>query len=238
MTRIKKVDPLLGDARGRVGPAVLTKVRGIPVLKSRPSINRKLRKKKNKGKPESDQTLKMSLVSPFISKMSAYTSIGFGNNKTGTAAFPAAIQYTIAHAVKGKNPNFQINYPDVVISVGKREPAWSSQILCDDRMMLTVTWEIPDTANQREIGNDLLYILLYDETQGKPISYYEVKVLRSALTFSVQIIAANFGSIVHAFIFFVSPDGTSRSRSDYVGAVTIPSEHINSPGLSTKTQSA
>lgn len=119
MARIKKLDPLLGDARGRVGPAVLTKVRGVPVIKIRPSINRKLRKKKNKGKPESDQTLKMGLVSPFIRKISNYTSIGFDKYKTGKAAFPSAVQYTIKYALAGKNPDFVINYPEVVISVGK-----------------------------------------------------------------------------------------------------------------------
>jgi hypothetical protein len=238
MARIKKADPLLGDARGAVGPVVFTKVRGIPVVKSKPAINKKLRKKKNKGKPKSDQTLKLSVVSPFISKIVKYTSIGFDKNKTGEAAFPAAVQYTLKHAVSGENPDFKIHFPEVLISVGKRELAWSSQISCDDMKMITITWEIPDTANLREIGNDLSHILLYDETKDKPIFYGNIKIRRSALTFNVQISDTNSGSIVHAYIFFVSPDGTSRSRSDYVGSVTIPSEHTESPTLATATQSA
>jgi hypothetical protein len=223
MARIKKADPLLGDARGIVGPAVLTKVRDVLVLKSRPAIDKKQRKKKNKGKPKSDQTLKMSLVSPFISEIAAYTLIGFDKYKTGKAAFPAAVQYTINHAISGNNPDFVINFPEVVISVGNRELAWSSQISCDHTKIVTVTWEIPDTANMREIGHDRSYILLYDETRNKPIHYNDVKIPRSAQSFSLQILSPNFGSLIHAYLFFVSPDGKSRSRSDYVGSVVIPS---------------
>ncbi|MET1054874.1 MAG: DUF6266 family protein [Pedobacter sp.] len=237
MARIKKLDPLLGDARGRVGPAVLTKVRGVPVIKIRPSINRKLRKKKNKGKPESDQTLKMGLVSPFIRKISNYTSIGFDKYKTGKAAFPSAVQYTIKYALAGKNPDFVINYPEVVISVGKREPAWSSQILCDDKKVVTVTWEIPETANLREIGNDLSYILLYDETKDKPLLYSNAKTPRSARTFSQPMYKPSFGSTIHAYIFFLAPDGKSRSRSDYVGSVTIPAQDKNPLELPQETLS-
>lgn len=234
MARIKKADPLLGDARGRVGPAVLTKVRDVLVLKTRPAINVKLRKKKNKGKPKSDQTLKIGVVSPFISKISDYTSIGFDNYKTGKAAFPAAVQYTIKHAVGGKNPDFVIMYPEVVISVGNREVAWSSQISCDNTNRLTITWEIPETANIREIGNDLSYILLYDETLDKPLFYDDVKIRRSALSFSPEMLSTGAGSIIHAYIFFVSPDGKSRSRSDYVGSVTIPAKGTNPTTLTTK----
>ncbi|CAM3945847.1 hypothetical protein SAMN06265348_10467 [Pedobacter westerhofensis] len=226
MAIFRKTDPLFGDVKGVIGPVVVTETRGVNVLKLRPAIDRKARRRKNKGKTKPAQNLKMGLISSFIAAIKEYTEIGFGKNRNGKAEFPLAVQYNLAHAVAGLHPNFSINYPEVVISQGNREMAWSSAITYDDSKFITVSWEIPDTANIREIGNDLAYILLYDETIQKTL-YSGEKVPRSALSLRTEIYDRNFGSIIHAYLFFVSADQKSRSRSDYVGSIVIPFPDIN-----------
>lgn len=232
---LKKSDPLLGNASGRIGPVVISKSNGVNIVKSIPAIDRKARRKKNKRKPKPAQSLRLSMVSTFISTIKKYTDIGFSKNRHGKAEFPLAVQYNLEHAVTGINPNFSINYPEVVISLGNREMAWSSRISCEDEKTLTVSWEIPDTANIREIGNDLAYVLLYNETKQRTISS-GLQVTRSALSISLQIYPQLFGCIIHAYIFFVSPDKKFLSRSDYVGSAAIPSQTTNPSEPLTETQ--
>jgi len=220
MAIIKKRDVLLGEIKGTVGPVVVTNVRNVKVMKSRPvpKVSRKQRKKEAEPAP---QKVKLGLMSTFISSAKQLVNIGFNKRKNVHAAFQSAVKYNLANAITGTGPDFEINYPKIVISQGSREMAWSSRIISEKTDTVTISWEIPDTVRLREIGNDSTYILCYDVSSGRAV-ISAACAPRSALSYTRKLTAGSSGHLLHAYIFFVSPDQKSVSRSDYVGSIVLP----------------
>ncbi|SEB05937.1 DUF6266 family protein [Pedobacter hartonius] len=219
MAIVKKRDVLLGEIKGRIGPVVVTSVRNVKVLKAAPV--HKVNKKKKKKAELPPQNLKLALISTFISGAKKLVNIGFNNKKNVNAAFQSAVKYNLAHAITGTKPNFEINYPKIVISQGNREMAWSSRIIAEKKDTVTISWEIPDTVKLREIGNDNAFILCYDVSSQRAV-ISDNCTSRSALSYTRKLTAGSSGHLIHAYIFFVSPDQKSVSRSDYVGSIVLP----------------
>jgi hypothetical protein len=219
MAIVKKTDMILGDMRGKLGPIVVSSVRNVKVVKALPVVDKKKKKKKDTGLPS--QNLRLGLISPFVSSMKTFVHIGFNKKKNINAAFQSAVKYNLAHAVTGTKPDFQINFPKVMISQGNREMAWSSKIVSEAKDTVTISWEIPDTARLKEIADDNAYILCYDATSQRAVKSSGF-IPRSALSYTRKLTEKSSGHLIHAYIFFVSPDQKSVSKSDYVGSIVLP----------------
>ena len=201
---------ILGGYSGTAGPATGTRWRGKDVLKGR--SNKKIEKEDLQP-----QNFKLTVMSKFLGHFSALIRIGFHHKNKKETPYNRAMKYNLEHAITDKAPDYEINYRKILFSKGNREPAWSAKAVLEQENQIRISWEIPETAKIKLIGNDLARIVIYNETRED--SRFSATAIRSDLSVAVTIPTAFVGNKFHLWMFFVSPDGKSVSNSDYIGQV-------------------
>lgn len=199
---------ILGGVSGGIGTVVGAKSKGSDTLRSKPRKNKKKR-------PVLPQNSKLGSMSTFISKFKKVIDIGW--NKKGDKNDPRslAMKYNLANAVTGKDA--QIDYQKVKFSDGTRERVWSEEILFEKGRKITINWDVPEILNAKVIGKDVVHIVFYDETENYSV-YTEAGSVRGDYSKTYIVPEEYLGNTLHAWIFFVSPDGKTVSDSDYLGS--------------------
>lgn len=205
---------ILGEVSGKTGPIVGARSRGQNTIRST------ARKRRLKSDIPQSQTYKLGLMSSFLAGAQKAINIGFANNKKKLDPLNSAIRLNIPLAITGRKPNYAIDYSKIVLSTGKREPAWSEDLIMEPGFKATITWEVPETVKLKAIGKDIAHLLAYDTTQKKFI-FYAANAERTSLSCTMQLLEIMKDHVIHVWIFFVSPDGKTVSNSDYVGAGTV-----------------
>lgn len=212
MARIKS--GILGPVSGSIGPVVGAIDGGENTLRTKP--NKSTSRAKNGPQP---QNFKIPLMRKFIKDIGAAVDLGYKNVKTSLTPQNQAMSYNTTHAMTGKNPNFSIDYSKVLISKGSREPAWAGTLQVIDNRKITASWEIPQTAKMKVIGDDWVNILCYNES-GKQQWFKSIST-RKIRAAECKLSTAHPAGVVHVWLFFVSPDGKKTSRCDYLGNVVL-----------------
>jgi len=169
-------------------------------------------------KPE--QVHKVKKLSPMLRVFKDQINIGYPEGGTLTQ-MNKAMSYNLLHAMKGEAPLYHIDFPQLKFSRGKRETAWSTQMVLDAANNLQVKWAVPETANMKLIGDDFACIMVYNQSR-KHASAESYMVTRKELSTELYLRGIKPGDHIHAWIFFYSPDETQVSNTDYLGSLTIP----------------
>ncbi|WP_158795334.1 DUF6266 family protein [Pedobacter sp. L105] len=205
----------LGGFSGSVGLIVGTKTGGKNVIRSKPG------KRKKSTLKITPQNFRLPLITDFLSRFTDMINTGFKNQKSKLSAFNQAVKHNLKHAVTGESPDFEINYRKIIISKGKLEPVWSGTLTMKEGGMIEISWEIPETVSIKLVAKDTSYVVIYNSTKEKTICW-PVGITRDQLK---QIINTGLhhkeGDIMHAWLFFVSPDGKSSSNSEYLGLGSV-----------------
>lgn len=203
-----------GTFSGKVGSVIGSSWRGIHYLRG-------LGKKSKKPPTEAQvaQRLRFALVSKFLAPLQGMLSVGFANVRRQTAAqFSMALKQNIEQAVTGSSPDFELVYPNIVMSSGSLFiPLMNS--LTVDTGSLTITWD-PQPNQFGGASNDVAYIIVYN-AERKLFITTDDPVLREAGTALVDVPAPFAGQEGHAWMFFASMDGKKVSDTVYLGALTF-----------------
>ena len=104
---------VLDGFSGRVGPAVGSSWKGIPVIKSRPPRRRR------RSSPEQLRgEAKFGLLSSFISPLTDFLNRVYERDGLQMSCFNRAISLNMLNAVSGDYPAFRINYSLFVLGTG------------------------------------------------------------------------------------------------------------------------
>ena len=169
-------------------------------------------------KPE--QTFKMKKLSPMLTAFKNQIDIGYPEGGPLTQ-MNKAMSYNLIHAIDGEAPRYHIEFPKLKFSKGKRETAWSTKMTLDADNKLQVQWAVPETANSKLIGDDIACIMVYNQSR-KNAAAESYMVTRKELSCELYLKGIKSGDIIHAWIFFYTPDETQVSNTDYLGNLTIP----------------
>lgn len=165
------------------------------------------------------QSDKMAVISSFLSQFRKEIKVGYHSGNTLYSPFNRAVSHNIKTALYGTFDACKIDYPKLVFSKGKRESAWATRITAAPEKKITISWEVPETANMKLLGEDDVYLMLYNANQNTAIEN-TVSLKRKDLSATLQFQQVNPGDMIYAWIFFASPDGRSTSNSNYLGFVT------------------
>lgn len=164
------------------------------------------------------QTERMRILSPLIKKFKGLIEVGFAGGDLRTTARNKAISCNINSAIGGDGI-YNLYYPALKFSRGKREPAWATKLSLGSGKKLNVKWDVPKTAKMTVIGDDEAHFIIYNSTQNLGTGKYsDVKRADFAATISVT---AQPGDILYCWMFFTSPDRKSASNTDYLGCIEI-----------------
>lgn len=206
---------ILGGFRGALGTVIGTRYRRRYLMRSLP--RRKPKRKKVKVLP---QHRNLSCMSSFMRRSKEYIKIGFQTPNPKLDPRSLAMKYNMKHALMQGAEGPEINFSKVKISRGSRERAWSEDIVFLEGAQLAVSWDVPSMLDMKLIGQDIVYIVLYDIEEQVMVSARQ-PLYRSDLGYTGRIGTDRIGHTIHGWIFFVSPDGKEVSDSDYLGSGTV-----------------
>ena len=212
MARVAKIGSL-GNLRGKVGEGVASKWRSLTVIKSLPAKRTKKQRKKRLS-----QQLSLPLVSGFLGNFVHEIKIGFHNKQAKLPPFQAAVKYNYERALLGTSPDFSIDYKKVVFSLGDREIAWAGKVVAEGNGA-RISWEIPQTSKIKLIGEDIANLVIFNATKDLRPGYEWQLSTRADLSFYIRIQRGSWGDHLHFWLFFTSPDGKTRSNSQYMGSI-------------------
>jgi len=201
---------LWGGFSGKIGNVVGVSRNGAFYLRSLP-----VQVKKSESKKQIAQRNRFSVTHAFLQTCISFIRIGFQSEaRAMRSAFNAAMSYNILHAVKVEAPDFEIDYPNVLVSKG---PLPTSSILqaSISEGALHVQWDA--TCEGKATEHDQVMILACNpEKKSAVYDLYTGK--RGSLTSQLQLPSQWQGDTVEAYIAFMSAnDFTLVSDSQYAG---------------------
>jgi len=205
---------ILGGFEGLVGTVVGSTWRTIDVMKSR--------SKKSKKAPvqeQIDQRFIFGMVIKFLTFLKDVIDLGYQSN-TVLTPMNAAVSYNVQHAVTGISPVFELNYPEVVLSMGSLHRAKSVTATPAPENEIKIDWlseSGKQVSNIYEPENDDAMVIIFN-TKDEMYSFDTVK--RSVGTLTMTLPRSWQGDPLHGWLFFTSPDRKKVSKSQYIGAMT------------------
>lgn len=206
---------LNGPFRGKAGSVVGAKGKAKNILRSTPE-----KTVKSENKKLLTQHDNIGFMSQFLRKAKSYISVGFYKKKSKETPMNLAISYNIKHAVINTEEGPEMDFQALKFSIGTRERAWSEELVFEKGRKVTFGWDVPELLDSKLIGDDRAEIIVYDADENA--LYFLNKVLvRSDCGVVRKMPESRLGHTLHAWIFFISPDGKEVSDSDYMGSGVI-----------------
>jgi hypothetical protein len=202
MGRIKK--GILGGFSGKVGTVVGANWKTISYIRSLPQ---NVKNPRTVGQVR--QRTKLALVVALLKPLITVLRIGWKLYAKRQSAFNACTAYTLANAITGTFPNFQIDYRKVMISRGNL-PRIHTPLIAGASGMIRLTWQDNSQMGNAQRTDKLLFAVI-NPTKNETITKYG-EAQRSTREFQCPV-PDWVGDQVHVYAGFVSEDGKEISDS-------------------------
>lgn len=199
---------IMGGFSGKAGPVVGTTWKKTNVVKS--SSKKTIRKE-----DLLPQSFAFKMMSEFLSCFTDDINLGFYHRKNKVSPFNKAMRINLNAAVIGESPDYEIDYENIIFSKGDLETAWIATATRIGETQININWEIPETLELKQVGNDAVRLLIYNATRKTAMSV-NYAATRRDLSMDINFDPVFKDDQFHIWMYFISPDGKSVSDSDYV----------------------
>jgi hypothetical protein len=205
---------VIGSFSGKVGNVVGAMWKGIAYMRILPAsvANPKTDK-------QLDQRSRFTIILRFLQPLTQFLRTGFKNYAVKMSAFNSAMSYNILNAIQGTYPNFTIDYPNALVARGKLAPALNQAAASTVAGTVLFTW----TDNSDESGASALdqsLLVVFDPEKNQAVTFSKLGT-RADATQEVTVPHSFSGDLVHCYMAFITPDGSTVSNSKYAGAITV-----------------
>jgi hypothetical protein len=211
MGTIKK--GILGGFSGKVGTVVGASWRGISYMRSLPQ---NVRNPRTDG--QRSQRSKFALALALLKPMTAFLRTGWKLYAHRQSPFNAAMSHTLANAIVGTYPDYQVDVSKVLVSRGNLQSA-SGATATVENGNIEIVWNDNSGIGSAKQTDKALVVVLNLE-KGEAITN-DAGAERTEETQTIVLPADWSGDEVHAYLGFVSEDGREVSNSVYLGAIEI-----------------
>lgn len=174
--------------------------------------------KKKTSKPPTtkqiEQREKFRCVSLFASQVNAAVKVGFFSQRKTEIAGNILFRQIMSNAVTGVSPDFQIDYPKVMLSKGILTNVNCLKGKVFAYGLLYITWE-EDYYLPRDGALDTAFVSIYNATTKKGYNFSGTS-LRDDLSVNFKIPDYEDGHELHGWIFFVGERNRNVSNSKYI----------------------
>ena len=215
MGTIKK--GILGGFSGKVGTVVGASWRGISYMRSLPQ---KVRNPRTAG--QRSQRSKFTLALALLKPMTALLRIGWKLYAHRQSPFNAAMSYTLANAITGTYPNYQIDAGKVLISRGALTPAKVTaerESGAANQSFITFKWA-DNSGTGSAKATDLALITAIARGSSEMVITQIAQTPRTIEECSISIPEQWQGNEYDVYFGWVSEDGKEVSNSVYLGLIT------------------
>ena len=211
MGTIKK--GILGGFSGKVGTVVGANWKSISYMRSLPQ---KVKNPRTLG--QRSQRSKFSLTLKLLQPMTAFLRTGWKLYAHKQSPFNAAMSYTLANAVTGVYPDYDIDPSKVLVSRGALTPATNTFVSFDSGEV-EFQWE-DNSGKGSAKQTDKALIAILNLSKGEAITD-TAGVERPDCVQRVAVPAEWSGDSVETYLGFISEDGKEVANSVYLGSVAI-----------------
>ena len=204
---------ILGPVSGRVGNLIFYICsNGKNYVRSRPRKSTKA-----PSLAQESQRSKFKFAIQFLKKIKDLIPIGFSEEKRMTPR-NIATKELLTKGITGKYPNWQIDYPNLVLSKGTTPMLPALEMVFEKRNEVRLVWARTQFAAFDSVDNDLVRVILYNATEG----FFEVNEQAFRCDHHCYVQLPNWikGDEVHVYVMVHSLKGTP-SNSQYVGELTV-----------------
>jgi len=214
MGTIKK--GILGGFSGKVGTVVGASWKGIAYMRSLPQ---KVRNPRTVG--QRSQRSKFSLALALLQPMTAFLRVGWKLYTHRQSAINAAMSYTLANAITGTYPNYEIDASKVLVSRGALTPA---EVTAEHEQAGTnsyINFKWTDNSGTGSAkATDLALIAAIARGSSEMVITEIAQTPRTVEEHTISIPEQWQGNEYDVFFGWVSEDGKEVSNSAYLGLIT------------------
>jgi len=204
----------LGDMSGKIGTIVLSKWKGISVVKGLPGKTKKVSLKQ-----QSQRTL-FTTVMNFLSGANEVIKLGYQlPNKSKVSEMNMATTYHILNAVRGEYPDYSFDLSKLKFSspIRSTENGWNAEFTGSKDFPVSVSWEMNPFPKKVTRWDDQAVIVLYDTKKFVVFKNAE----RRELNFLIPNSDHFYGRDLFCWLFFISADGKFVSETEYLGMIKM-----------------
>jgi hypothetical protein len=204
---------ILGGFSGKVGTVIGGSWKGISYMRSQAQS---VKNPRTDG--QLSQRSKFALALDFLKPLTDIVRTGFKLYTNKQTAFNAAMSYTLANAISGDYPDYELNFASALISRGSLTSATNGAATSANGSV-TVTWgDNTGVGTAKATDKALIAVLNADKGEAVTVSAGEA---RSTVTQTVSVPADWVGEEVQVYLGFISADAKEVANSVYLGAVTV-----------------
>jgi len=211
MGRIKK--GVLGGFSGKVGTVVGASWKGISYMRSLPQS---VKNPRTLG--QLTQRSKFALVQHLLQPLSDILRVGWKLQAQRKSPVNAATAYTLANAVSGEYPDFQIEPGKLLVSRGALTGVTNAFVSVKDGQV-EFQWE-DNSGNGSAQSTDKALIAIVNFTKNEVVSI-TAGAPRLDCVQNVVVPSEWSGDEVHAYMGFISENGKEVANSLYLGTVAV-----------------
>ena len=211
MGTIKK--GVLGGFSGKVGTVVGASWKGIDYIRSLPAS---VRNPRTEG--QVTQRSRFLVTLEFLKAINSFIRVGYKTYAIKQSAYNAAMSYIVNNAVMGAYPDFEIDFPNVLVSRGSLKQAEGATATAGAGSM-SFAWT-DNSGVSNALATDKAMLLVFNSVKGEAV-FNTAAADRSAETADLPFPAGWSADTVEVYLGFISNDGLLVANSVYLGQQTI-----------------
>jgi len=204
---------ILGAFSGKIGAVIGASWRGIDYMRGLPRISNKAA-----TEPQLAQRMKIILLRGFLLGIKNIVEICF-QNYTQTSAMNGALSYNMKYSVAGEYPDMHIDFPNLLLSKGDLQGAWSPTVAAMETDKVDFRWTNGPFVKTRA-ANDQVLLVIYSQKFESFILLTDAGTRESGFA-QLKTEEELRGDTVHCYLSFYSTELEFASTTEYLGEVTI-----------------
>jgi hypothetical protein len=201
---------ILGGLSGKVGNVIGGSWKGIDYLRIKPSS---VANPRTEG--QVNQRNKFTATLEFLQPNKEFINVGYKSFAIKKTAFNAAMSEILANGITGDAPNFEVDYPNALLSKGNLAGVLNPTFDDSTPGQLTLGWS-DNSSLVNASSQDQLFVCIYNPAKKESVIKYGTSRLMTSQILAIP--SAYAGDTVHVYFAFVSSDKKQVSNSSYVGS--------------------
>ena len=201
----------LGEFRGKVGSVIITKWKGVKVIKDVPPKNRT-----NNSSKQIVQKAKFSTAIEFVRHLAVLYSVTYKLKTDKMTARNGAVGQVVSDAITGEYPDFKIDFPKVLISRGTLQPVDATVAAAAGK--ITWTWTPNNGVNG---ASDLDQSVVVAYCPERKQALYKINASTRGTGSATLDVQPFLGLTVVTWLGFTTIDQSKVSDSKFTGQLLV-----------------
>ena len=166
-----------------------------------------------------NQRARFGTTIKFLQPLSPFLRIGFKNQAIGMTAFNAAMSYTVKNALTGVYPDYEIDYPNALVSRGTLPGALNPTAVSLIPGEIEFTWD-DNSLDTSAMTDDKVLLVVYNPSKQHAVTVVGGNT-RVSGSQTITVPATFVGDEVKCYVAFQNANQSVISNSHWVSSLVV-----------------